>query len=207
MKKTKDGLTGVETIVLIALVSIGTSIFFPEITGIKEKVNQSLCINNLKQCHMAHMMYAADFNDYLVPNENPRQPDYPRVWTTVLTAYYKYITDRRIVHCPSVEPQQASISFCYGSWGRSFVKISDLPEKYRKPPKDFILLADSWAINIQKEMWFFEDAKGKNYVIHCRHNQKANILFLDGHVEPVESDRLKKGEFAPFIPAVLVVNM
>lgn len=207
MNNIKTGLTSIEILVLAGLVAIGAAVFFPEITQIKEKTNQALCINNLKQCYIAHMMYAADFNDYLVPNENPRKPDYPRVWTLVLMVYYKYITDPKIVHCPSVEPQQSSNAFCYGSWGRNFEKISELPDKYKKTPKDFILLADSWSTMGQKEMWFFGDYRDKNYVIHCRHNQKANILFLDGHVEPVEAERLKKGVFAPFTPAVLVAEM
>lgn len=204
MRILKAGLTSIELLTLISIVALGSSVFFPEISRIKEKTNQALCVNNLKQCYIAHMLYAADFNDYLVPNENPGQPDYTRVWTTVLMGYYKYITDARIVHCPSVEPQAVSISYCYGSWARNFEKISELPEKYRKPPKDILLLADSWAVNIKKEMWFFEPSNGKNYMVHCRHDKKANILFLDGHVEPVRADKLSEGKYAPFTPVFLV---
>ena len=203
MKRNNAALTTIELLTLIAFVSLGSSVFFPEIARIKEKTNQALCVTNLKQCYMAHMMYAADFNDYLVPNENPKQPDYPRVWTTVLMGYYKYITDKKIVHCPSVVPQAASISFCYGSWARNFEKINQLPEKYKKAPKNIILLADTWATNIKKEMWFFEPDGGRNYMVHCRHNKKANILFLDGHVEAVSSDIIPKEGYAPFTPVFL----
>ena len=204
MKRKNAGITMVELLTLIAIVSIGSSVFFPEITRIKEKTNQALCVANLKQCYMAHMMYAADFNDYLVPNENPRTPDYTRVWTTVLMGYYKYITDKKIVHCPSVVPQAASISFCYGSWARDFEKIHQIPEKYKKAPKNIILLADSWASNAKKEMWFFEPAGGKNYMVHCRHDKRANILFLDGHVEALEANTIVKEKYAPFAPVILV---
>ncbi|MGC8805630.1 MAG: hypothetical protein ACP5QD_06845, partial [Candidatus Ratteibacteria bacterium] len=178
MKINNAAITTIELLTLIALASLGSSIFFPEIVRIKEKTNQALCVTNLKQCYMAHMMYAADFNDYLVPNENPKQPDYPRVWTTVLMGYYKYITDKKIIHCPSVEPQAASISFCYGSWTRNFEKINQLPEKYKKSSKEIILLADSWATNISKEMWLIAPPPTQYYVVSLRHDKKANILFL-----------------------------
>jgi len=206
MKRKNAGITMVELLTLIAIVSIGSSVFFPEITRIKEKTNQALCVANLKQCYMAHMMYAADFNDYLVPNENPRTPDYTRVWTTVLMGYYKYITDKKIVHCPSVVPQADSISFCYGSWIRPFIKINQLPEKYKRPSKEIIVLADSWATNINKEMWIIAPPPTQNYVVPLRHDKKANILFLDGHVEAVSPDIVPKAGYAPFTPAFFVTQ-
>lgn len=203
-KKLKSGLTLLEILIIIGLVSLSISIFFPEISQFKEKLNQAICVNNLKQCHMAHMMYSADFNNYLVPNGNPPPPDYSRIWSTVLIQYCKYITDNKIIHCPSVEPMALSNSFCYGSWVRNeFIKMDELTEKYRKEPKDIILLADSWATNIQREMWLLGDDKQQIYTVPCRHNKSANILFLDGHVESMNAEEIKKGNFAPFTPSVL----
>jgi prepilin-type N-terminal cleavage/methylation domain-containing protein len=91
------GFTLIELLVVIAIIGILAAMLFPIFTKAREKSRQVSCINNERQLATAVMMYTHDNMDTYPPAGD---------WTRALA---DYITDPRILHCPSTRAMP-----CYG---------------------------------------------------------------------------------------------
>lgn len=74
-------------LVAIALVGLGTLIFWPRPPSRKHSVQVTACLSNLKQLAMANQMYLADFDN--------RFP--PKNWTDATQPYWK---NKDLLECP-----------------------------------------------------------------------------------------------------------
>ena len=59
----KNGFTLIELLVVIAIIAILAAILFPVFAAAREKARQSTCSSNLKQCGLAIMQYAQDYDE------------------------------------------------------------------------------------------------------------------------------------------------
>jgi len=66
----KYGFTLVELLVVIAIIAILAAILLPTLSKSKSQTQSIACLNNLRQLSIAWHLYAGDFNDLMVPNNN-----------------------------------------------------------------------------------------------------------------------------------------
>lgn len=188
--------TLIELLVVVAIIGILASMLLPALNRARESAKTTLCLNNLKQTHLAFQGYANDYDGYASPGEVPTSLGKIR-WYDILNVNYfhkKLWTYNAVFHCPSWKKK--------GDWRDSMVNYgynlflgggpplwnTAVPSSIYNIKKASItlLLADSTA-----EHWQFDSTHPDRFDL--RHSG-CNVLFVDGGV------RLKRPPFSTNSP-------
>lgn len=183
------GFTLIELLVVIAIIALLIAILFPVFSQAREKARQATCVSNLKQCSMAIMLYGQDYDGFLVSNENGATVPGAHPWPVPLVKC-GYITNTSVLHCPSFAPDAYDEGFnhTYGAALRGFWEIDSINQSFYAVSAEWskvIILADTVSADRTNEVWSFTNTYSAQpqRSIHTRHNNMANILFIDGHVK------------------------
>ena len=187
--KSRNGFTLIELLVVIAIIALLASMLLPTLGKARKQVQAIVCMNQLRQVGMAIIMYADDNDGYKMNYLVGSSVEGYEKWTDVLHDS-GYIDDSQMVThkpsilvCPICYPRTWNgVGQTYGMWKIGYAGY----EKIYKltPHSTYVLLADTWIPgNIRQNYCFDKHGDSTHHLIHARHNNRANVLFVDGHVE------------------------
>jgi len=203
----------IELLVVIAIIAILAAILFPVFARARAKARAASCLSNMKQCAMASMMYADDFDDY------------PPGWTWSASGgtsgapthnpwYMKigpYLPSKDVMHCteqtnaggnymvgyaPDEQRAGGALKISFGAAKRPAL-TAFLFETWSYPPdlcaNDPALYSREW-LPTQKQSpmcnrgtaihpLLYNDTGGQPVPSQCPHNGGCNTSFVDGHVK------------------------
>lgn len=206
MQKRKK-FTLIELMITIAIIAILAAMLLPALNHARGQARKAFCMNNLKQCGLGTFQYVDNYNDYLPPNNNPDAAG-NTYWADMLVNKTKLITASN-TFCPSLGPNTFSTNRTYASFVRKFETYNRLVKSrgYGEPLTKVMLLVDSIDQTANPPLQSWAGIAYASYAaIHCRHNEKANALLGDGHVESLKRQSLLTDKYRPTPSATYVIN-
>ena len=219
MRVRDEAFTLVELLTVIAIILVLGSLLMAEVSKVGDSERQTECVSNLRQWAAALHLYAADHDGFTPRRGQGVQPfwmtDRPDDWFNALPPYLgipsysdqvksghpALPTDKSVFVCPAAIRETVYPNFlCYGMnmylspWIRPEPhRLSELPN-----PSQLVFLADGpggWCSTIPSSL---------GYSVKARHNGRANVVFIDGHLQSFDGGYLGcgTGEPNPELPDV-----
>jgi prepilin-type N-terminal cleavage/methylation domain-containing protein/prepilin-type processing-associated H-X9-DG protein len=190
------GFTLIELLVVVAIIAILASLLLPALATAKGKTQATRCLNNLKQLGLATLLYAQDYKNE-VQFDAPLDPGI--TWGSILSTNQN-LRPFDVFLCPTYPPRH------FTNWFTTFGVRQDPPSENVsgefgevlevetvQRPVEYLHVADTTSRGRQgigaEQYYFFRVDSEKE--VHARHNQRANGVFLDGHVEACNRLRLE----------------
>lgn len=198
VKKTKTGFTLIELLVVIAIIAILAALLLPALNTARERGRSASCISTLKQLVSVIPMYAAENNDWLMPQKMGTMNEFAWSWGWAFyNAKYVSFTTFRCESFPDEYFAQATIKpetwhfaktpYGYNGWGLGAkwggggepAKLS----RVKKATEALAFIDSIEAANAKTG--FYHISSGIK--IHDRHSKGANVAWLDSHVSSVKN--------------------
>ena len=95
----------IELLIIFVIIAILAALLLPVLMKTKEKTRRIVCMNNLRQCGVASVLYAKDNNGILNPTTGPHGTVQSLYWFGRITIerFKPYFDTWKITDCPSWE--------------------------------------------------------------------------------------------------------
>ena len=207
MERKKYGFTLIELLVVIAIIGILAAILFPIFQKAGESSKTSSCSSNLKQLHTALTIYADANNGWYFQAEPSSKTNNGHYWWDN-PEFLKALSlpgkeTRSVLVCPAdPRPNRHSDNVAKERW-ISYGANASCFGMERFGSKN---IRNMSAIKRPSRVMGFCDARGDSSspsvvghqdclagFISYRHNDKANAVFLDGHVKLIQYSEVPEG--------------
>ncbi len=200
-KRGTRGFTLIELLVVIAIISLLVSILLPSLQNARELARQSLCSSNMRQIGQIIWLYAGEHDEWIVPSRTeadypPEAPQYHYRWPWRLT-YLGYVAKTAqvqnggVLDCPSVN---GLYPILYCEYGFNVWLAGQAPRgaasSYWHHKIDSVAQAAIAIIGMDNCNQYGSEGISYPYSIHYRHNDKTNILYMDGHVDSARGETI-----------------
>lgn len=215
MSLKNRAFTLIELLTVIAIIGILAAILIPVVGKVRESARASKCVSNLRSTSTAMLSHIND-NDGVLYTMRSGSTNY--LWTRVLAeeGYYVLRTGGippESILCPDIpyrdgpegahhfdgyglnvfDPQASSGTY-QGPSGSTNVYIRNFNDNTVTASR-YILFADSLRTDTMRQVFrlYAQEANGSGSIV-LAHNQRANIAFLDGHVESLGATDIRRYE-------------
>lgn len=175
--------TLIELLVVIAIIAILAAMLLPALSKARSKARSTSCINNLKQYGLAIHSYTDDYQG-CIGRIQSTGGDWWLVWIMPYIANKNGLSQDKYLVCPSYTTDAIrwrSYGFNYeAEFKKGYLDRQRLPSQ-----------ANTFLSN--KRKWLLIDARqylirpalitADSDYVELRHDNRANILLPDGHVE------------------------
>jgi prepilin-type N-terminal cleavage/methylation domain-containing protein/prepilin-type processing-associated H-X9-DG protein len=193
---TRQGFTLIELLVVIAIIAILAAILFPVFAKAREKARQTSCLANVKQFNLAILSYAQDYDETLPMSTTLTGSGAMSLPDLIMP----YVKNQQVMFCPSdkggaVEIANvfalASIPMAPGTMTRMgyTVNYNLLPDTINPAAPKYIWSLGEVVSPSECDMLFdgiynvSMAMAGRWSEPHSRHNQGANLGYVDGHAK------------------------
>ena len=210
----RKNFTLIELLVVIAIIAILAAMLLPALSASREAAKGSHCTGNLRQIGIYCAMYAGDFEDYFPPSLSSNNFfETMHMYSTEPEKLW-HKTQNNVYLCPSDVERMSDYRprYKYYSYGEN--KFTDCNQTLAESQVNVVLFRRKFStlFDASKTLFFsdsshfgpeenrenminyamlydsgkypFNSSKSETYGMRFRHNQTANVLMCDGHVEP-----------------------
>jgi prepilin-type N-terminal cleavage/methylation domain-containing protein/prepilin-type processing-associated H-X9-DG protein len=204
----RRGFTLIELLVVIAIIAILAAILFPVFARAREKARQASCQSNEKQLMLAVMMYVQDYDEQFPQTASSNASGNWR-WCDLISPYTK---NTQMFKCPS----NVSANYWWGNGGFTTTYAANyrvgwgwgpsISLSAAVAPASTVYLSDAGAYGDANGVVVPVVAKDGCWILtttdvisavneanpdwggpNPRHNEIANVAFIDGHVKAMKS--------------------
>jgi prepilin-type N-terminal cleavage/methylation domain-containing protein/prepilin-type processing-associated H-X9-DG protein len=209
----RSAFTLIELLVVIAIIAILAAILFPVFAQAREKARQITCVSNCKNFGLAFLMYAQDYDETLLCQNNSDDLNDRGEFQYLLQPYIK---NRQILYCPSrsltgcdasVDPSARCIGYApnFGIYsyqngnGIFHMPQADPRTDLNDPgslwrgrtladfahPAQTILAGDTNDTNMYTLAFYFQTGDGTTPGA-VRHSGQYAMTYVDGHAKSIK---------------------
>lgn len=223
-KNLHNSFTLIELLVVIAIIAILASILLPALQSARGRAQAMACTSNGKQLGMIYLFYADDYDSYLPCRDNllggftpAGESISPKNWLDGVVLFYLNRDNAskepvEVLRCPQ-EDSKEDITTNYGlnyliaTDNGQGLKISSFASQSKTA-----MLVENYGhlcyghdvINTSKT--HIIGNIGPNRAPNFRHNDRAAVIFADGHVESRNKKQIPSQEGYPDISADILKN-